>query len=224
MREPQHPGAPARATLASAVPHAPPPSTPILERHGSTVHEAGCQTFLSHRLRAQARAAVQRAVSSSGQRARGGASSGSVRPSASRSAPAQAIIGAIVGAERGRRHDQPVPASTRRVQDASRIAWLAATPPATTSRSACRGARGTARGRCAAGRRRRRPPPPGTRRRGRRRPAAESGAIFSAARRSAVLRPEREKSGSGRSEHRARQGEARRVAACRLPLDLGPPG
>src|SRR5206468_4428454 len=72
------------------------------------------------------------ACSSSGQRARAGASSPSVRPPASRSAPAQAIIAALSvqsqpgGTLNGR------PSRLARSANAVRIAWFAATPPATT--------------------------------------------------------------------------------------------
>ena len=71
-------------------------------------------------------------------------------------------------------------------------------------------------GRCAspraAGRARRRRPPAGTRRTDRRRRWSDSGAIFSASSRSAVFRPDSEKSASGRPLHRPRQREALRIA------------
>src|SRR4051794_2496078 len=76
------------------------------------------------------------ASGSSGQRARAGASSGSVKPAAKRSAPAQAIIAALSvqshagGTLKARRSRCAKSAS------AERIAWLAATPPATTSAGA----------------------------------------------------------------------------------------
>src|SRR5207237_444795 len=73
------------------------------------------------------------ASGSSGQRARAGASSPSTRPASKRSAPAQPIIAALSvqshkgGATKGR------PWLSARPVSAVRTAWLAATPPATTS-------------------------------------------------------------------------------------------
>ena len=103
--------------------------------------------------------------------------------------------------------------AAQRLRARARIAALAATPPATTSavgatsgdrsRKACERS-----GAC--GPRAHRRPPPGTRRRGRRRPCRASGAIASAACRTAVFRPEKEKSQPGVALQRARQGEAAR--------------
>ncbi len=76
------------------------------------------------------------ARSSSGQRARAGASSASHMPPAKRSTPAQAIIAALSV------HSQPGgtlkrrPCVFARSASAVRIAWFAATPPATTSAGA----------------------------------------------------------------------------------------
>src|SRR6185503_17747466 len=72
------------------------------------------------------------ARSSRGQRARAGASRSSVSPATSRSAPAHAIIAALsvhshAGGTLKRR-----PFVWARSASALRIAWLAATPPATT--------------------------------------------------------------------------------------------
>ena len=50
------------------------------------------------------------------------------------------------------------------------------------------------------------------------------GAIFSASRRSAVLRPESEKSALRLAQHRPRQREAGRIAACASFSTCGPPG
>ena len=76
------------------------------------------------------------ALSSSGQRARAGASSSSVSPSAKRSAPAQAIIAALSVHSQAGGTLKPRPSRLASSASAERIAVLAATPPATTSAGA----------------------------------------------------------------------------------------
>ena len=110
---------PAAATWASAVPHAPPPMR-TAELHALT---PAPRTFS--------------ALSSSGQRARAGASSGSVSPAASRSAPGPGDHRRIVGAQPGGRDAEAAALRAPRGRRARRGSRrLAATPPATTSAGA----------------------------------------------------------------------------------------
>src|SRR5258705_1748859 len=72
------------------------------------------------------------ALSSSGQRARAGASRPSINPAAKRSAPAQAIIAALSVHSQPGGTLKPRPLRAARPAKAQRNARLAATPPATT--------------------------------------------------------------------------------------------
>ena len=69
---------------------------------------------------------------SKGQRARGGASSGSVSPSASRSIPAQAIIAPLSVHKNGGGRVSENPRAAQSPSSVVRIAPLEATPPAAT--------------------------------------------------------------------------------------------
>ena len=180
----------------------------------------------AHALRRRACAArrlARPATSSSGQRARGATSSVSVRPERQPLGAGPGDHGAVVGAQLGRRRHQHGAGLEREPLQhlADRLVGGDAAGGDQRGRRAV-AARGTAAGRRAAGRAPRRPPPAGTRRRGRRRPGRVSGAIFSASSRSAVFRPESEKSASVRPC--IGRGSAKRVgiAARGLLLDLRP--
>ena len=145
---------PARAaTLASAVPHAPAPTTAMRSRSCLAPPRSRVGR-LGHR--------------SSGQRARGrGIERVGEAAARSRSTPAQAIMAPLSVQSSGGGSTSTVPRLVRRRRcSARRIAWLAATPPAATSAvGVAELRRETAAGPPAAGPRRRRPPPPGTTRR-----------------------------------------------------------
>ena len=97
---------PARAAAsASAVPQAPPPSTAMRSIGHCDVNRLQDAGVLAQ--------CLGRATSSSGQRARGATSSGSVRPSASRSAPAQAIMAPLSVQSSGGGATSSMPASMR---------------------------------------------------------------------------------------------------------------
>src|SRR5262249_13644945 len=123
---------PARAiVLASAVPHAPPPTTAICSKailHASPEREGGA-TFAAAGLGGGG----EPRTSPNGHLACGLLSRVSVRPSARRSAPAHAIIAPLSVHNCGGGTTSTVPASKATRCKTLRIASLAATPPAATS-------------------------------------------------------------------------------------------
>ena len=99
------------------------------------------------------RCARAAAISSSGQRARGATSSGSVRPSASRSAPAQAIMAPLsVHSSQRRRHQHGAGSRRRRAAAPCGSPGWRRRRRRRPARSARRSARGTSASRRAAGR------------------------------------------------------------------------